>query len=61
MGATQARPEGVCLSIFFFVHHVWQVVAWDTCSRINLQGCVVYEKHPQSVHTRLSVIQVAFS
>lgn len=46
VGATPARPEGVCLSIFLFVHHVWQVVAWDNCSRINLQGPVVYEKHP---------------
>lgn len=45
-GATPARPEGVCLSIFFFVCSVWQVVARDTCSRINLQGLVVYEKHP---------------
>lgn len=24
------RPEGVCLSISFFVHHVWQAVAWDS-------------------------------
>ena len=46
MGATPARPEGVCLSVFLFVHNVWQLVAWDTCSRINLQGLPVYEKHP---------------
>lgn len=70
VGATQARPEGVCLSIFFFVHHVWQVVAWDPCSRINLQGCVVCEKPPllcrnalrsRTCLTRLSVIQVTIS
>lgn len=45
MGAAPARPQGVCLSVFFFVHHVWQIVAWDTCFRINLQGLVVYEEH----------------
>lgn len=46
VGATSARPQGVCLSIFLFVHSVWQAVAWDTCSKINLQGLAVYEKLP---------------
>lgn len=31
---------------FLFVHKVWQVVAWDTCSRTNFQFVVVYEKLP---------------
>ena len=47
VGATPAPPGGVCLSISLFVHSVWQVVAWDTRSRINLQGLPVYEKHPR--------------
>lgn len=34
-----------CHSVFF-VHNVWQVVAWDTCSKIHLEGLVVYERHP---------------
>lgn len=27
------------------MHNIWQVSAWDTCPRINLQGLLVYEKH----------------
>lgn len=49
MGAAAAGPKGVRLSVIFFVHNVWQVVAWDTCSRIHLQGLVVYEKHPSQI------------
>lgn len=33
-----------CHSVFF-VHNMWQVVAWDTSSKIHLEGLVVYEKH----------------
>lgn len=45
-GGNPSKTWRRCLSIFFFVQNIWQVVAWDTCSRINLQGLVVYEKHP---------------
>lgn len=38
----QLRAGGVCLSVFFFVNSVWQVVAWDTCSGIKLQGVLVH-------------------
>lgn len=57
VSSTSPRPQGVCLSIVFFVLTFCQVVIWDLCSGINLQGLVAYEKHVrlwQSVVTFLA-------